>query len=58
MKEKSPNLIFVMKIKLKVGKYEVIKRKMGLENCFVVDSIGKGRFSAVLKNGATSGTTE
>lgn len=42
IKEKKPNVVFVMETKLIAGKVEKLKRKLSLDGCFVVNPIGKG----------------
>jgi exonuclease III len=41
VREKRPNLIFLMETKLRKKKMENVRTKIGLNNMFVVESIGK-----------------
>jgi hypothetical protein len=41
VKEKRPNLVFLMETKLRKQKLEIIRSKLGFENMFVVDCVGK-----------------
>jgi exonuclease III len=43
VKEKNPNLVFVMETKLQKNKMEGIRMKLGFDNMFVVDCVGKSR---------------
>jgi exonuclease III len=42
VKEKKPNLVFLMETKLRQKQMESIRVKLGFKNVFVVDCIGKG----------------
>ena len=50
IKEKHPNLVFLMKTKLRSKKMEWIRCKLGFKNLFVVDSVGKGGGLALFWN--------
>lgn len=41
VKEKKPNLVFLMENKLKVGRETVLKHNLKFEGCFRVDPIGR-----------------
>lgn len=47
-KNKSPQIVFLMKTLLISNKIEIVKRKLGFENCFCVDPAGWGRGLAFL----------
>ena len=42
MKEKRPDIVFLMKTKMQRNKMENIRLKLGFSNMFVVDCVGKG----------------
>jgi hypothetical protein len=42
VREKRPHLVFLMETKMTQRKEEVVRIKLGFENCFAVDYIGKG----------------
>jgi exonuclease III len=42
VKEKKPNLVFLMETKLQKSKMEGIRIKLGFDSMFVVDCVGKG----------------
>lgn len=41
IKEKCPNLVFLMETKLRSNKLNLIKYKTGFQNLFVVDGVGR-----------------
>lgn len=41
-KDKRPKIMFLIKIMIVTKKLERIQRRVGLEQCFVVDPMGKG----------------
>ncbi|KAF5449972.1 hypothetical protein F2P56_030362 [Juglans regia] len=41
VKDKTPNVVFLMETKLVASKVEGIKRRLGWEGCFVVDPMGR-----------------
>jgi exonuclease III len=43
VREKKPNLVFLMETKLRKNKMEVIWMKIGFKNLFVVESVEKSR---------------
>lgn len=50
MKEKQPKLVFLIEILVKVGRLEGLKRRLGMEGCFVVDPISRRGFGSTLEN--------
>lgn len=51
VKEKLPNIIFLMEIKLQYSQWQAIKTKIGFNNFFVVDSVGQsGGLALMWKN--------
>lgn len=46
MKEKKPDIVFIMETRIKSYKFDAIKRKLMYEGCFTVNLIGnKGGLS-------------
>ena len=41
LKEKKPNIVFLMKTKLRSNKMERVRVQLGFKHMFVVDSVGK-----------------
>ena len=41
MKEKKPNLVFLMETMISTNKMEWVRIKLGFKHMFVVDSVGK-----------------
>jgi exonuclease III len=41
VKDKKPDLVFLMETKLRSKKMEIVRNKMGFSNMFVVDCIGR-----------------
>jgi exonuclease III len=48
VKEKKPNIVFLMETKLRTNKMERVRVLLGFENMFVVDSVGKSGGLALL----------
>jgi exonuclease III len=42
VKEKKPNLVFIVETKMHHHRLDFLKNKLGMENLFGVDSVGKG----------------
>jgi hypothetical protein len=42
VREKKPSLVFIMETKMHHNRLEFLKSKLGIENLFRVDSVGKG----------------
>jgi exonuclease III len=53
VKEKKPDLVFLMETKLNNKKLETIRVKLGFQNAFGVDSVGKSGGLALFWQGAT-----
>jgi hypothetical protein len=43
VKDKKPNILFLMETKPLARKFDVIKRKLGCVGCFMVDARGSSR---------------
>jgi exonuclease III len=50
IKVKKPDVVFIIETKLHHKKMEKIKVRLGFQNCFVVDSVGRSGGLALLWN--------
>jgi hypothetical protein len=48
VRAKRPNLIFLMETKLRKNKMEMVRTKIGFDNLFIVESVGKSGGLALL----------